>query len=66
MFIRCYIDITFHSIYLISVNLLDFYQLFFSLSFSFRYYGTLRRVCETSNLSNNAFCKYFVFENNFF
>ena len=36
----------------------------FSPSFSSCYYGTLKRVYETSNLSNNAFFKQFVFEIN--
>ena len=46
-------------IYLIVIN----YFLFFP-SFSLCYYGTLKRVCETSNLTNNAFFKHFIFENN--
>ena len=53
-----------YSIYSIYVDLFDCYQLFFSPSFSSCYYGTLKSVSETSNLSNNAFFKHFVFENN--
>ena len=53
-----------YSIYSIYVDLFDCYQLFFSPSFSSCYYGTLKSVYETSNLSNNAFFKHFLFENN--
>ena len=53
-----------YSIYSISVDLLDCYQLFFSPSLSSCYYGTLKRVYETRNLANNAFFKHFVFEKN--
>ena len=63
MFNRCYIDefiqyIQFLLIYLIAINC------FFSPSLSSCYYGTLKRVYETRNLSNIAFFKHFVFENN--
>ena len=63
MFNRCYSDefmqyIQFLLIYLIVINC------FFSPSFCSCYYGTLKRVYETSNLSNSAFFKHFVFENN--
>ena len=39
-------------------------SIFFSHYFSSCYNGTLKNVYETSNLSNNAFFKHFVFENN--
>ena len=50
----CSIDVTLmsFSIYSISVDLFDCYQLFFS-PFSSCYYVTLKRVYETSNLSEN-------------
>ena len=63
MFNRCYSDefmqyIQFLLIYLIVISC------FFSPSFCSCYYGTLKRVYETSNLSNSAFFKHFVFESN--
>ena len=50
-----------YSIYSISVDLFDCY---FSPSFSPCYYVTLKMIYKTSNLSNNAFFKHFVLENN--
>ena len=62
----CSIDVTLMSLINIFnfVDLFDCCQLFFFSLFSSCYYGTLKRVYETSNLSNTTFFKHFIFENN--
>ena len=62
---KLYIKHSIYSIYSISVYLFDLYQLFFFFSsFSFLQLKSLKRVYKTINLSNNAFSKHYVFENN--